>query len=645
MFVQVVCACLALACFGRLAAEASHSSTVDVAGNGSLLVSSQTAGQTLLNGHDLLALMAQQAAARAQLVDALQAQAAAVAELTARLVALEPELTEQAMVYIAADGSLTFVSPSGQTLVDGQDVLALLQAEAQAMGVLAASVQAQEVAIAGLTARVSLVADSAPGQPLAGHVYVAANGSLMLTAPEGGRVLLEGLDPMTLVDRHAATLAQLNATVAKQAMAVEALDERVSVTTTPSPTTSTVERQLRGIFVQDYGNDLNGEGVGFAASLALTAAGQPVVSHYSESDYFLHLVLCLDGPCIVRDLDDIGFDTSLALTTADRAVVAYYDSDHGRLKLAVCADPTCSNNTISIVDNTGGQYAKLVLTAQDTPVIAYYDFSIRSLKLAVCHDLECTSPVIRVVDDDGDVGYEVSLALTSTGFPVIAYSFWNGTHDGLKLAVCTDAACTTRTIRLIDPVGLTPSLALSSADIPVIAYASARALKLTWCADPACSGNLSVEMFDGIGGDPSLALTQQDKPIVAVIEGSFYRHFTQTSTDVLRLLVCANPSCTRHNLIDMERVGPALDRYITSQRFRADHRGRAYRSLSLALSPDGVPFMAYGARDCPRWIPITNDDDDYYGYDQAYDYDDDYYYNLHYDCRNHDLKLKLKTYE
>ena len=110
-------------------------------------------------------------------------------------------------------------------------------------------------------------------------------------------------------------------------------------------------------------------------------------------------------------------------------------------KLAACADATCSSGSITIrtIDSTGvvGRYTSLALTTTGVPVISYYDTGNGDLKLAVCADATCSSSTtIRTIDGAGDVGLRASLALTTAGLPVISY--YGG---AFKLAVCADATC------------------------------------------------------------------------------------------------------------------------------------------------------------------------------------------------------------
>ena len=294
-------------------------------------------------------------------------------------------------------------------------------------------------------------------------------------------------------------------------------------------------------------------GVGSHTSLALTTAGFPVILYRDFINRDLKLAVCADATCssgtIIRTIDsmgDVGQYTSLALTTAGIPVISYYDVTNQNLKLAVCADATClSNTTFRTIDGTGnkGEFTSLALTTAGFPVISYRDVTNGDLKLAVCGDATCSSSTtIRTIDSAGDVGWYTSLALTTAGFPVI--SFYDITNSGLKLAVCADTTCSSSTtIRTIDSagsVGWYLSLALTTAGFPVISYYDKTNgdLKLAVCADVTCSSGTAIRTIDStsdVGGYTSLALTTAGFPVIS--------YYATTNGD-LKLAVCADATCS-----------------------------------------------------------------------------------------------------
>ena len=284
------------------------------------------------------------------------------------------------------------------------------------------------------------------------------------------------------------------------------------------------------------------------SSLALNSSGFPVVSYSEALGSFtrLKVAFCQDATCnsvTTRVVDGDGATTitgdynSLALTGGDVPVISYAEQSGaigGRLMLATCENATdCSSPTINIVDNSNsvsalpsllGRYSSLALNSSGFPVISYYEERGFDLKLAVCSDAVCGSSVFSTtVDTAGDVGEYSSLALNSSGFPVISYV--DLTNTALKLATCNDATCSSPTLQTLDntgAVGQYASLALNSTDGPAVSYydVSNKDLKLyydttgcntnSWTANNEASLNAAISCYNGksIAGTYTITLTQ-----------------------------------------------------------------------------------------------------------------------------------------
>ena len=301
--------------------------------------------------------------------------------------------------------------------------------------------------------------------------------------------------------------------------------------------------------------------VGQYNSLVLDAAGHPVISYHDAFNGALKLLRCDNPRCegdqsrnihVPDSTGIVGQYNSLALDAAGHPVIAYYDADKGNLKLLHCDDPGCAGDqsgNIRVLDTAGdvGLYASLALDAAGNPVVSYHDSSSGDLKLLHCIDPKCMGAVsanISVPVPKAFAWY-TSLRLDAAGHPVISYQ--DSANGVLKLLHCDDPRCAgdeSRNIAVPDrsaSVGAYNSLALDAAGNPVISYYDAANgdLKLLYCDDPRCAGDQSgnIQILDGagdVGLYSSLVLDAAGNPVVG------YYDFTNGDLKVLR---CPNPRC------------------------------------------------------------------------------------------------------
>ncbi len=293
--------------------------------------------------------------------------------------------------------------------------------------------------------------------------------------------------------------------------------------------------------------------VGLNASVELDGAGRPVLTHraFLAGDLlFLHCgnAACTSGnfTAALDSADDVGYFTSLELDSADHPVVAYYDQTSGDLKVLTCQDEICASKTISAPDTGGdvGRFASLALDASGNPVVAYSDSTNGNLKVLHCGDATCSANnTITAPDTNGNVGAYASLALDSSGNPVVAYQ--DVSNLDLKLLHCGDPTCSTSNT-ITTPgsganVGHYASLELDSSGVPVVSYfdetLTADNLIVLRCGNAVCSSGNSIVSPDGpgrVGEFPSLALDAAGNPVIS--------YYDNTNFD-LKVAHCGTPTC------------------------------------------------------------------------------------------------------
>jgi hypothetical protein len=328
--------------------------------------------------------------------------------------------------------------------------------------------------------------------------------------------------------------------------------------------------------------------VGQQSSIAIGSDGRPVISYRDVTAWSLKVVHCGNNACtagnVITTVDDhpttlIGAFTAIAVGTDGLPVIAYQDITNGTLKVAHCSSLACAAAAITVVDdppvNRVGHYNSVAIGADGLPIISYKDFTAFALKVAHCSNVACTAAGVTTVDDPAnEVGDFSSIAIGSDGLPVISYQ--DLTAGALKVAHCGNATCTAgnviTTVAGPPDQGFEASIAIGSDGLPVISYQddAIRVLKVLHCGNAACTaGNLVTTVDDPanlVGSFTSIAVGIDGLPVIS---------YRDDSAGALKVAHCGNAACTAGNVVttveDPGNVG----------------------QFSIEIGSDGLPVISY----------------------------------------------------
>lgn len=351
-----------------------------------------------------------------------------------------------------------------------------------------------------------------------------------------------------------------------------------------------------------------GDVVGYYTALAINSSGNAVIGYFDDTNNDLKLAICNDLACSAPSIQTLapsggqGTYTSLALASGNIPVIAYYTFPAEDMRLLRCNDAACSGFSDNIVDSgAAGSHNSMVLNGSGNPVMSYYDAGgvNGDLRVAICTNAACSASTIASVDTSvNDAGLFTSLRLDSSGYPVIAY--YDATTDSVNLARCHDAVCTTSTLTVVDSsshVGFDGiSLQLDASGNPVMSYydVTNTRLKLAHCTNATCTG-VTINVVDDAGnvGQYSSMKLDGGLPVIS--------YYDDTNGD-LKLARCRDANCASVDIQVLDSLGDVgMDSSLQLGSVYVSYFDVTNGALKLAYLPDETA----AADDAPAALPQT----------------------------------------
>ena len=253
----------------------------------------------------------------------------------------------------------------------------------------------------------------------------------------------------------------------------------------------------------------------------------------------------------------------------------------------VCAEVTGVNAVTTVDDppapaTAASNGTAIAVGADGLPLVAYREDSGGNavLKVAKCSNPACTGVAsFSVVDDPANVvGTSPDMAIGADGLPVISY--FDFTAFSVKVAKCVNPACSgVSTLTTVDDQAnnLTPfstAIEIGADGNPVLAHFDdvTDALRVVKCANAACTASAAATVLDdpanALGQDADIAVPADGLPVVAYLD---------VTAGTLKAAKCQNPACTGMPIITVVDDPP----------------NQICCSVAITIGGDGLPVIAY----------------------------------------------------
>jgi hypothetical protein len=187
---------------------------------------------------------------------------------------------------------------------------------------------------------------------------------------------------------------------------------------------------------------------------------------------------------------NVGSISSITVGADGLGLISYYDSSNDDLKVAHCSNLDCTAATKSTVDVLGGSDISITIGADGLGLISYRGGVVSGLWAAHCLNQDCTSATKSALQG-GSVGYFTSITVGGNGLGLISYEDASSGDPDLKVAFCSNVACSSAGSATVDTAGYTgfrTSITIGTDGLALISYFDYSGdFKVAKCANLLCS--------------------------------------------------------------------------------------------------------------------------------------------------------------
>jgi len=237
--------------------------------------------------------------------------------------------------------------------------------------------------------------------------------------------------------------------------------------------------------------------------------------------------------------------------------------------------PSRPGFSLTTLDSGGdvGIYTSVAVGADGLGLISYYDNTNKNLKVAHCSNAACSAATVTTLAGGGSLTMYTSVTVGGDGLGLISY--FDDINDNLMVAHCSNVACTSAATTTLDStgsVGMSISVAVGADGWGLISYFDNTNgdLKVVHCGNAACDSGNVITTLDSTG------IVGINTSVTVGADGLGLISYYDNSNSDLKVVHCGNVACDSGNTITT-----------------LDSGGSVGRGSSVAVGADGRGLVSY----------------------------------------------------